>query len=69
MMDETADGPEDVDLAAALGAGGVLAQCFAVYVPNKDRNGKEIGNQPRVGPGSHPPAFVHQRRCDCHAAR
>jgi hypothetical protein len=45
MEDETVNAPEDVDLAAALGAGDVLAQCFAIYVPNKDRNGKEIGNQ------------------------
>jgi hypothetical protein len=37
---------KEVDLAAALGAdSGVSTQCFTVYVPNKDRNGQEIGNQ------------------------
>lgn len=37
---------QEVDLAAALGSeGGVSTQCFTVYVPNKDRNGQEIGNQ------------------------
>ena len=37
---------KEVDLGAALGAdSGVSAQCFTVYVPNKDRNGQEIGNQ------------------------
>ena len=36
----------EVDLGAALGSdGGVSTQCFTVYVPNKDRDGKEIGNQ------------------------
>lgn len=35
-----------IDLGMALGAdGGVSTQCFAVYVPNKDRSGQEIGNQ------------------------
>jgi hypothetical protein len=37
---------QEVDLAAALGAdSGVSTQCFTVYVPNKDRDGQEIGNQ------------------------
>jgi hypothetical protein len=37
---------EEVDVAAALGAdAGVSTQCFTIYVPNKDRNGEEIGNQ------------------------
>src|SRR5258708_36102468 len=36
----------DVDLAAALGSdGGVSTQCLTLYVPNKDRDGQEIGNQ------------------------
>lgn len=36
----------EVDIAEALGAdGGVSGQCFFVYVPDKDRDGKEIGNQ------------------------
>jgi hypothetical protein len=39
-------GAEEVDLGAALGAGaGISSQCFTAYVPNKDRDGKEIGNQ------------------------
>jgi hypothetical protein len=37
---------EAVDLAEALGVdSGISAQCFSVYVPNKDRHGNEIGNQ------------------------
>src|SRR5947209_17410827 len=37
---------EEVDLAAALGSdGGVSTQCFTIYIPNKDRDGNEIGNQ------------------------
>ena len=36
----------EFDIAEALGAdGGVSAQCLFVYVPDKDRDGKEIGNQ------------------------
>lgn len=39
-------GAQEVDLGAALGAdAGISTQCFTVYVPNKDRDGKEIGNQ------------------------
>lgn len=39
-------GAQEVDLGAALGAdAGISGQCFTVYVPNKDRDGKEIGNQ------------------------
>lgn len=39
-------GGQEVDLGAALGADpGISTQCFTVYVPNKDRDGKEIGNQ------------------------
>src|SRR5262245_50166143 len=37
---------EELSLEAALGAdGGISVQCFAVYVPNKDKHGQEIGNQ------------------------
>lgn len=37
---------QEVNLAAALGSdGGVSAQCVTVYVPNKDRHGREIGDQ------------------------
>lgn len=37
---------KEVDLTASIGSdGGVSAQCFTVYVPNKDRQGQEIGNQ------------------------
>lgn len=45
MADEAGQGEADIDLAAALGAGDVSPQCFAIYVPNKDRTGNEIGNQ------------------------
>src|SRR5260370_18173602 len=41
-------GAEDVslDLAAIFGAeADVSSQSFAIYVPNKDRAGQEIGNQ------------------------
>jgi hypothetical protein len=39
-------GGQKMDLGAALGAdAGISTQCFTVYVPNKDRDGKEIGNQ------------------------
>jgi hypothetical protein len=37
-----------MDVAAAFGAeAGVAVQCFTVYVPNKDQNDHEIGNQRR----------------------
>src|SRR5437660_11771177 len=40
------DGAQQVDLGTALGAdGGISTQCFTVYIPNKDRNGQDIGNQ------------------------
>jgi hypothetical protein len=46
MSNAQEQGAQEVDLAAALGSdGGVSAQCFTVYVPNKDRQGQEIGNQ------------------------
>src|SRR5947208_595800 len=39
-------GAQAADLGSALGAdAGISTQCFTVYVPNKDRNGAEIGNQ------------------------
>jgi len=44
MADETIG----LDLTSALGAdGGVSQQCFSVYIPNKDKNGNEIGDQRR----------------------
>lgn len=37
---------QDVDLAEALSAeADVSTQCFSLYVPNKDRHNREIGNQ------------------------
>jgi hypothetical protein len=37
---------QEVDLGSALGSdSGISAQCFTVYIPNKDRHGQEIGNQ------------------------
>lgn len=36
---------EPLDLAEALGATDSSGLCFSVYVPNKDREGNEIGNQ------------------------
>lgn len=36
----------EVDLAQAFGADGdVSTQCFTIYIPNKDRAGREIGDQ------------------------
>src|SRR5436305_5901607 len=38
--------PIGIDLAAALGANeAVSTQCFTIYIPNKDRDGEEIGDQ------------------------
>lgn len=35
-----------VSIGAALGAdAGISTQSFVIYVPNKDKNGEEIGNQ------------------------
>jgi hypothetical protein len=35
-----------VDLASALGAdSGTSIQCLTVYIPDRDRTGKEIGDQ------------------------
>lgn len=37
---------EGIDLVLALGSdGGVSTQCFSIYIPNKDKVGREIGNQ------------------------
>src|SRR5437660_1995379 len=46
MLGKVAQDEEGVDLASALGSdGGVSTQCFTIYIPNKDRKGREIGNQ------------------------
>jgi hypothetical protein len=46
MEREAEQGRQEVDLAAALGAEDDYAiQCFSVYIPNRDREGQEIGNQ------------------------
>jgi hypothetical protein len=46
MENQKEQAAQEMDLAAAFGSdGGVSTQCFTVYVPNKDRNGQEIGNQ------------------------
>jgi hypothetical protein len=46
MHEEKKYDQDEVDLTAALGSdGGVSTQCFTVYIPDKDREGKEIGNQ------------------------
>jgi hypothetical protein len=46
MASPQEQGGQEVDLASALGSdGGVSAQCFTAYIPNKDRHGQEIGNQ------------------------
>ncbi|MCI0378205.1 MAG: hypothetical protein L0215_11415 [Gemmataceae bacterium] len=37
---------KSLDLGEALGATeGYSDQCFSIYIPNKDRTGREIGNQ------------------------
>jgi hypothetical protein len=48
-MEPPASQPTDepVHLAEALGADSVAAQCFTVYVPNKDQHDQEIGTQRR----------------------
>jgi hypothetical protein len=39
---------EDLNLSEALGAdSGVSTQCFAMYIPNKDKNGIEFPDQRR----------------------
>jgi len=38
--------PASVDLVGELGAdGGTSVQCFSIYLPDKDQQGNEIGNQ------------------------
>ena len=38
--------PESAGLAGELGAdGGTSIQCFSIYIPDKDQQGNEIGNQ------------------------
>ena len=36
---------EAVDISAELGAESASSQCFSIYVPDKDQDDKEIGNQ------------------------
>ena len=37
---------DEIDLAAELGAqDNYSTQCFTIYIPNKDKNGKEFGTQ------------------------
>jgi hypothetical protein len=43
MADE--DESFDVGVGEALGAEASSMQCFSIYVPSKDRSGREIGNQ------------------------
>jgi hypothetical protein len=39
----------EIDLAAELGAQhNYSTQCFSIYIPNKDKNGKEFGTQQQV---------------------
>jgi hypothetical protein len=43
---QSPNGPGEFDLAAALGAQESYAtQCFSIYIPNKDKDGKELGTQ------------------------
>ena len=45
-MSEEGPVEEIVDIAQELGAdAGVSTQCFTIYIPNKDKQGEEIGNQ------------------------
>jgi hypothetical protein len=40
------DAEVGLDVASALGAdAGISVQSFSIYIPNKDRTGREIGNQ------------------------
>ena len=45
MADPSDANEVELDLAHALGAEDSSSQCFSVYIPNKDCDGKEIGNQ------------------------
>jgi hypothetical protein len=43
---QSPNGTGEFDLAAELGAQDSYAtQCFTIYIPNKDKNGKEFGTQ------------------------
>jgi hypothetical protein len=43
---QSPNGMGQFDLAGALGAQDRYAtQCFTIYIPNNDKNGKELGNQ------------------------
>jgi hypothetical protein len=37
----------DFGVGEALGAEASSSQCFSIYIPNKDRDGREIGDQRR----------------------
>ena len=42
-MSDSGSSAEGVDLAESLGVdSGVSAQCFSIYVPDKDRMGQEM---------------------------
>jgi hypothetical protein len=46
MANKPDENEAEFDIATALGAdAGVSTQCFTVYVPNKDKDGQEIGDQ------------------------
>ncbi len=46
MSDHESDDEIRMDIAASFGAEAAPStQVFSIYVPNKDRDGKEIGNQ------------------------
>ena len=45
MSDEEGDDELGLDIAASFGAeASPSTQVFSIYIPNKDRDGKEIGN-------------------------
>jgi len=45
MPDEPEPDEAELNLAEALGAEDSSSQCFSIYIPNKDCQGEEIGNQ------------------------
>jgi hypothetical protein len=46
MSDSEGEDDLELDITASLGADAETStQAFSIYVPNKDRDGKEIGNQ------------------------
>jgi hypothetical protein len=48
MSDREGDDDVELDIAASFGAEtDASTQVFSIYVPNKDRDGREIGNQRR----------------------